>query len=832
MSATITDTELARDIFIEAGIPFLIMDFRVNNGVKDTKSYEGKVKDWKKLTFSQCQKRNACLIGRKQFSKIDVNLAKSRYCVVDFDLKTDIKETYAKTWSKNEEIKEEILKVRNEIGCEYAFETQSSGTGMPHIWFYKDKRDNNTTSLKLSKLGKLDLTSFKYLDIDILYQNVFENKNGFISPGVLWNDKELRETCIFKHFTIKEKKKPLSKKQKEKQKVFSAAVDFNQKFEMDDETKAIMDNINPSLFNDYKTWQHFITACFNHFGGYLEAIEYSRKNDKFKSAEDVIDQVGKKSSATFGSICWLSIKSNREKHHEIRSKYSDNWDFTDRGLTKAFLEMDDGDFVCQNEEVFVLDKKTNYWKVDKTKSLLYVTVQERLHKKYNSMKKKYANIVEDLKKNKPTFNDGELAEATDYLLEQTKTAETLESIMKLLKRIGTYTDCNCIVKQVKMNLNAESFQEVPFDLLKPKYFCFSNTAFCLSTFEQIVVEPKDYITHTTKYKWREPTKDEVKYVSDIIDKIFVDEEVKKTYLSVLFSGMIGRQFEKFIICNGSGRNGKGVINDLFAELLGSDYFYKASINGLTGKDFGNGQGASPETVAMDKRRFILWDEPEDKSTINGGKMKQLTGSSEINARGMYKSEMIPVKMLNTSALEANQKPKIDARTDNAIIERVVTVLFESSFLSKEKVEEDKTGKVFEVNPYLKTQEFKSKYKFALFYYLLNWGQKYWEDKIYVADRCAEESKRYINSNDELKNWLGLNYIVTKNKGDQVKFIDIFCDFKEYIEYDRLNTEDRKRWRRATFMESLNLTEYAIEYNKVSQGNALTYYYLKKRQNLE
>ena len=48
MSATITDTELARDIFIAEKIPFLIMDFRVNNGVKDTKSYEGRVKDWKK----------------------------------------------------------------------------------------------------------------------------------------------------------------------------------------------------------------------------------------------------------------------------------------------------------------------------------------------------------------------------------------------------------------------------------------------------------------------------------------------------------------------------------------------------------------------------------------------------------------------------------------------------------------------------------------------------------------------------------------------------------------------------------------------------------------
>jgi len=818
---TETKTIYTSGIFDNYKVPYLLMDFPVKDGKKNASRYVGRVKGWKKMTYAQTKKHNQHLTGANSFQTIDVNLNKSPFVVVDID----IKEKWKATWKECAEVTAEIQKVKDVIG-DYSFETASVGSGAPHYWFFKKKDDKNTTKCNRKNIGGLDLTTLQYISVDLLYQNVFEKRTGTIDSMI---DDEYK--CSFNHFPIKKEIKKPTKKDEKLAVTFKSCVDFKQKHEMDDEAQAILDNIDPKMFDDFKTWHQFISACFNHFGGFIEAIEYSKKNDKYQSAEEVMKYVNQNSKASFGTICWLSIQSNKDNHFLIRKRFSDSMDFTDRGLARVFLEINKGEFTAQQENIYVLDKTTKFWRVDKTKALLYVTVQDSLHKKYNRMKNKYANIFEDLNTNKPNF-ENELDESL-YQAEQIKVKEILENLCNLVKKIDTYTDCSSLVKQVRLFLSAESFDEIPFDTVQPYYFAFKNVCFSLHTFEKVEVKPTDYIIKNTRYEWREATDEELIYVTDIINKIFVDKEIRKTYLSILFSGMIGKQYEKFILANGTGRNGKGVINELFAEMLGDDYFYKANISGLCGKDFGdNGQGASPETCAMDKCRFILWDEPEDGQHINGGKMKRFTGSTIINARGMYKAEIYPVTMQATATVECNVIPAIRSRTDQSIYERVVAVPFESSFLSKEQVEKDKTGLVFEGNSYLKTNEFKRKYKFALFRYLMEWGKKNWTGNIYVAERCVQASRKYINSNDELKNWLENNYIITERRSDMMKFCDIYNDFKNYIEYDRLSVEERKRWRRKAFKESLDMTEYSIESDKNTQGNTLTYYFIEKREEVE
>mgnify|MGYP003143921048 CR=1 FL=1 len=406
--------------------------------------------------------------------------------------------------------------------------------------------------------------------------------------------------------------------------------------------------------------------------------------------------------------------------------------------------------------------------------------------------------------------------------------ERMELIDKVLKRVGTYTDCNNLTKQIKMMLNVSSFNEIPFDRVRPYYFCFNNKCFNLEMGkigQPMDILPNDYITQTTGYDWKEPTAEEYEYVSDIIQKIFVDEDIRNTYLSILFSAMIGKQFEKFVLANGQGRNGKGVLNDLFAVMLGDNYFYKGNINSLTGRDFGNGQGASPDVVAMNLKRCIIWDEPEDSSTINGGKMKRFTGCPVVNARGMYKSQIYPVNLLCTIILECNKKPKIDARTDQAIYERVISVPFESSFLSADRV--DPENKIFEGNAYLKSHEFKDKHKYALFKYLMEWGKKNWTGDIYIAQKCKDASRNYVDSQDDLIGWLSQNYQITESELDRVKFKDIYESFKNHIEYDRLSVQERKRWRRNQFKEALDATDYNVKSTTATEGKTLTYLNLRE-----
>ena len=71
----------------------------------------------------------------------------------------------------------------------------------------------------------------------------------------------------------------------------------------------------------------------------------------------------------------------------------------------------------------------------------------------------------------------------------------------------------------------------------------------------------------------------------------------------------GRCLERFIIFNGSGGNGKGMINDILLMALGS--------YGLLGNNAilfeCSKTGSNPEKANMDKKRVVIFREPPEKN---------------------------------------------------------------------------------------------------------------------------------------------------------------------------------------------------------------------------
>lgn len=812
-----------RDILDLHKVPYEFFDFgQSTNGKKDMRSIVGITKGWMEFSYSRTQTDNK---KKPRYTKMNVNLRKSPFMVVDID----IKEEWKANWKEDKFILNEIYQVQEKIG-DYYFRTLSTGSSSPHYWFFKHENDKNKNNVVKTKM----FGDFKFIEVDLIYQNTFEKRVNEVDEGFYYSydyGSEAETKCKFFHYQKIQKiqkKKKLTEKQQKQKVAFNSAVDVRQTFpEVDDETRAILDNIDIDLFDNFKTWHQFISACYNHFGDYLIAIEYSRRHSKFESAENVIQHVNQRSEATFGTICWLSIQSNKQRHYEIRKQFSESIDFSDSGLAKCFLEDNKGKFVSQFEETFILNEKTNFWRRDKFKSVLFTTAQDYLIKKMNLMKKKYANTLAGLERVAAVLDDDNVSKIKREIQ---NLEERLETVIKFAHKIGMYNDANSIVKQIKLQLNCNSFDEIPFDRVRPESICFKNQSFSLKIGEigeKVLVNPDDYITQTTGYDWREPTDEEMKTINDIIEKIFVDVDIRNTYLSILFSGMIGKQFERFILANGDGRNGKGVIHELFAVMMGSEYYFNGDVKTLTGRNFGNGESASPNTVAMGLKRCIHFEEPEDSDVINGGIMKRISGSTVINARGMYKSTIHPIYLLGTCIIECNKKPKINARTDTSIYERIVDVPFESSFLSQEDVDKDKTGLVFLKDSRFKDEEFKRTHKFALFKYLIEWGKKNWTGNIYVAERCQEMSRNFINSNDEVRGWLDENYEITESKLDKITFKNIYDDFKNHIEYDRLSTSERKRWKRQAFKEVFDKSDYNIESSKHTSGNVLTYFYIKR-----
>ena len=57
----------------------------------------------------------------------------------------------------------------------------------------------------------------------------------------------------------------------------------------------------------------------------------------------------------------------------------------------------------------------------------------------------------------------------------------------------------------------------------------------------------------------------------LLNTIFPQEDLKTLYLTILATGLDGMPLEQFILANGTGGNGKGLLNELVQHTVG-DYF--------------------------------------------------------------------------------------------------------------------------------------------------------------------------------------------------------------------------------------------------------------------
>jgi phage/plasmid-associated DNA primase len=308
---------------------------------------------------------------------------------------------------------------------------------------------------------------------------------------------------------------------------------------------------------------------------------------------------------------------------------------------------------------------------------------------------------------------------------------------------------------------------------------FANVAYDLTTRKPYEIKKEDYITMSCKYEYIEPPKEDIEKIDKLFDSIF-DKDEKRSYISILRSGLSGLRVEKFHIANGVGRNGKGVINELMMACVGS-YGYKAPVSILTDKIVG---GANPEVANLNHMRFVVVNEPNDNQRLLSGNMKRLTGDDIINARNLYESATNTYLDL-TLVGEFNKIPSFMGEQDNASIKRLNITEFKYRFTeNKEEIISNKYCK--ELDKELKTHQFKMKYKHALFKYLLDAPDEY-----YISRKSKELVDEYLKNSNELFIFMDDKYDFTGEKYDYLSIKNIWIDFKESDTYSNM-TKLQKR----------------------------------------
>ncbi len=239
-------------------------------------------------------------------------------------------------------------------------------------------------------------------------------------------------------------------------------------------------------------------------------------------------------------------------------------------------------------------------------------------------------------------------------------------------------------------------------------------------------------------------------------------------------------FHKYLLFNGSGRNGKGVMIALFKKLLGIENISAESLVRLLTNNF-----------AAAKLYGTLANIDSDLSNEalkNTGLLKKLTGDDDIPAEEKYKR---PFHFKNYAKLifSANQIPKTPDETD-AFFARLIITNFPNQFLG------DKA------DPWLLQKLTTNEEMDGLLSMVVARLSRVLKSGIYVTNDIVEENRRkYILSSDPIRAFIELA-IDTNDKNHHTLVTDVYGAYIRFCSDKKLGVETRQTLTRRLGLQGL------------------------------
>jgi len=569
----------------------------------------------------------------------------------------------------------------------------------------------------------------------------------------------------------------------------------NEETKTEEKNTELLDMISIEYWDDFNSWKKIMWAMKNE--GYAKTVakKYSMKSSSFDvdGFNNVWDKSPSNINITQGTINYYARESDESKYCEYINRQifnsKKNLEFienrTDKGFADVIIALLGDDIVyTEGNELYVCYK--SFWRKDDGMVM-------------NIAQKKVIKLCDDyivdlsIQRNQVLEDEGKVKEYSDKMKE----------VLKTISAISTSSKLKSILEQMKIALKDRQ-KNVEFDSYTPDIFCFNNIAYNLDTGKEYQVKKKDYITMRAGYDYEPPTDEEIKNISDIFDSVFPDDEMKKTYISILRTGLTGHRQEKLFMANGGGRNGKGLINELMMDCVGS-YGHKLNISVLTEKIK---SGANPEVNNLHHKRWVVSNEPNDNESILAGNVKRLTGDDVIDARGLYSSNG-KTKLALTLVLELNKMINLQGRVDDAVVERLVGVRF-PNFFTNDQEQLDNNPNAKKGNPFYKKHEFRIKYKHALFKFLLDSP-----NELYICAKAKNDTREYLLDNDDMYNWFIDNYEKTDDKTAFLKIKTIYDLWKTSDLYNNMSKSSKRKANMKNFKQ-----------NHILDNNEMKKYYIE------
>jgi phage/plasmid-associated DNA primase len=520
-------------------------------------------------------------------------------------------------------------------------------------------------------------------------------------------------------------------------------------------------------FEVYEYWMSVGMAIKNTFQDEKIALElfdyYSKKGCNYKGTDEVkkkfLTFVKRKTNDkyTVSTIYYYAISDNKPKCIEIHNKNTFD------------LEQYD---MC------------NYVKLMAGDRFIY-TNSDKIYKLYCFNGKIWINDTVLFKQ----FLSNELYEFLKMILVELyfdhASFNTMKTQLKRLKSAQFKKDITETYKEVNTNT------QIKFDT---KWYLLGFDDVVYDAQERVFREYQysDNVSITTGYDWREPSESEINLINKLITEIMPDSEERELYLQILATCLFGLCVEHFVVFNGHGRNGKGMIDDLLLVALGN----YAMIGNNSVLFETNKTGSNPEKANMHKKRLVLFREPPEHRKFENSIIKELTGGGTFSSRGHHES--ITQKELNlTMIIECNKRPLFCEEPTTADIERIIDVYFRSTYVQDDSLIDHKNH-IYSANPYYKTHEFQQQHKYALIKILIDAYKRHKNNKFKIPESIKNRTKTYLELSCNIVQWFKDSYHYTGEKTDVNKMKDLYEQFATSDYFVNFTKAEKRKYNKTYF----------------------------------
>jgi P4 family phage/plasmid primase-like protien len=331
--------------------------------------------------------------------------------------------------------------------------------------------------------------------------------------------------------------------------------------------------------------------------------------------------------------------------------------------------------------------------------------------------------------------------------------QLIKNIKNLINKINRPGFKDDIIKEAKMFYNDPEFM---YKLNSKKHLLpFTNGVYDLLANKFRPTQKDDYVNLTVNYDYIEDKNPNVHtFLEQVLPNPLVRDFVLKKMSDCLNGDIPNTTFLMFI--GDTGANGKSQLLNLMKLAMG-EFGEKVEVTLLTRKR-NNANEANTEKIKLMNKRFAFLSEPEDGEKINIGLLKELTGSEEIVARGLYQESMSFV-MEAKLFLACNELPEIKGE-DTALWRRIRAVDFPSRFV--DEPQEPGEYKIDRTLPSKMREDISWRQTFVKI--LLEY---FYKDDIKVPDEVKVKTNEYRQENNDFFSWLDENIQYSEDPSDYI-----------------------------------------------------------------